>query len=366
MGMSKVYFVHLLIQLYFVPIIICQTDFTYHFCIDTYDNYTNTSAYKANLNTVLSSISSDTQTDSGYYNLSVGHDPNTVNAIALCRGDITAQECHRCLNDSANKLPQVCPTQKEAVGWYELCMLRYSNRSILGISDVQHVYFLNNVNNVSNVDEFNRVLGNLLGSLQSEAASGNSLLKFATGQANVGDYDRVYALAQCSPDLGVQSCTNCLGSLIRLLPNCCASKQGSRVAGPSCAIRYEMYLFYNLPSPPPPSPALFPPPPLPALFPPPSSSNSSISTGNGSNTAKIAIGIAVPIALIVAFTVGFWILCRKPRKRVEGSPSSHYQDEYEESKSLHIVVHHNIDDARDKPLENPSSNEHSITDLYPR
>ena len=96
-----------------------------------------------------------------------------------------------------------------------------------------------------NVNEFNQVLGGLLHSIQNEAASGDSELKFATGSSDYGDYKKIYGLMQCSPDLSYRDCFNCLGDYINRLPDCCNNSVGAQILGSSCKIRYEDYLFYN-------------------------------------------------------------------------------------------------------------------------
>lgn len=229
MEISELCLLHLFLCLYFIPIIICQSDYRYNLCSNTNGNYTNSSIYKANINTLLDSISSETNIYTGFYNISVGQDPNIVNGIALCRGDLLEQDCHACLKNAAHDFPALCPTQKEAVVWYETCMLRYSNQILSGISD-NFSWHLNNPSfNFKNGDKFNEVLRKLLSSLQGNAASGDSQLKFATGQDNVYNV-KLYALAQCTPDLSYKSCFNCIGNCIDLLPRCCDNRQGARVS----------------------------------------------------------------------------------------------------------------------------------------
>ncbi|KMT03969.1 hypothetical protein BVRB_8g186760 [Beta vulgaris subsp. vulgaris] len=188
-------------------------------------------------------------------------------------------------------LPQMCPSEKEAVGWYDNCMLRYANRAILGINDQLPTLMLYNLINVTdNVNQFNQVLGNLLHKLQNKAASGDSQLKFATGSDKGDSFKNIYALAQCSPDLSHRNCFNCVGNFIsNVLPSCCANSIGAQVLGPSCKIRYEDYLFYNIPASPPPQ------------------------SGNGSNTLELAILIIVATVISVALAVGFIYLYRSKK-----------------------------------------------------
>ena len=258
--------------------VFAQPDFLYHFCIEGVGNYTSNSTYKANLNTLLSSLPSDNAIDYGFYNFSAGQNSERVNAIGLCRGDVTPDACRSCLNDSRLQLTELCPNQKEAIGWYDNCMLRYSNRSIFSTKEDLPAFSMHNVNNVSNGDEFNEALGNLFASLKSKAASGDSRYKFATGEVNLSSFQNIYALVQCTPDLSQLSCSNCIEGAINGIPGCCDRKQGGRVVKPSCNIRFELYRFYDFTAAnaPPPPPATPPPsPPTNVSTPPPPSNTTS-------------------------------------------------------------------------------------------
>ncbi|CAO2842647.1 unnamed protein product [Amaranthus hypochondriacus] len=236
----------ILIQLFSISPTYCQVpNFTANYCY-TNGNYTNTSTYKTNLDTLFTTLS-NTQTNSAFfYNLTIGNDPNKVYATALCGGDVTPQHCHNCLDNSINKIPETCPTQKAAFGWYDDCMLCYSNQAILGISQDLPAIVLSNLQKVTDsVNEFNKVLGGLLKSIQNEAASGDSELKFAIGSSDYGDFKKIYGMMQCSPDLSFRDCFNCLGDYMNRLPGCCNNSIGANILGPSCKIRYEDYLFYN-------------------------------------------------------------------------------------------------------------------------
>ncbi|KAM1245711.1 hypothetical protein ACFX15_036239 [Malus domestica] len=105
-------------------------------CNNENGNYTTNSAYQTNLNRLLSSLPSNENGNGyGFYNASyrLNSSNEHIYAIGLCRGDVQAEDCSSCLNNSIYAVPQLCPNQKEAIGWYDNCMLRYSNRSIYGI-----------------------------------------------------------------------------------------------------------------------------------------------------------------------------------------------------------------------------------------
>jgi hypothetical protein len=247
---------------------VAQTAFIYHFCLNDKGNYTANSIYERNLNHLLSSLSSNTEIDYGFYNSSYGQNPDQVSAIGLCRGDINLDDCRSCLNNATSLLKQLCPNQKEAIGWFYYCMLRYSNRSILGVEETSPSFYMWNTNNVSaNYDQFKDDLRKLLENLRSKAVAGGSLRKFAAGNATAPNFQTLYALVQCTPDLSELECNNCLDETFQGIPNCCDGKLGGRVISPSCSMRFEVYQFYTLTAPasPPSSPVappVSPPPPL--------------------------------------------------------------------------------------------------------
>ena len=248
---------------------IAQPNFLYNFCINGNGNYTSNSAYRSNLNTALSSITSNTnRTTYGFYSTSVGQNTDTAHALALCRGDVDPETCGQCVYNSTLKLRQICPNQKEAIGWYDSCMLRYSNRSILQNMEDSPAFFMWNRNNVSSVARFNENLRTLIDSLRSRAVDGGPLRKFATGNVPGPDFLTIYGLVQCTPDLSEDACNNCLVGAARDIPGCCDGKRGGRVIRPSCSLRFEVDPFFNEstadatpPAPAPPLPPLSPPPP---------------------------------------------------------------------------------------------------------
>ena len=248
-----------------------QPSFLYYSCMNGNGNYTANSTYQSNLNNLLSNVSSNTQIDYGFYNFSYGQDNDKVNAIGLCRGDVKPNDCLSCLNDSRVLLTQLCPNQKEAIGWYDKCMLRYSNRTIFNTMENSPGFHMCNPGNATDIDQFNQVLRNLLDSLISTAQSGNSQRKFAASSVKGPGFQTIYGLVQCTPDLSEQDCDDCLIQAISGIPQYCDSRKGGRILVPSCNFRYEIYPFYDLKN-------VAPPPTTTTAFAPRPSSNDSLST----------------------------------------------------------------------------------------
>ncbi|XP_062163156.1 cysteine-rich receptor-like protein kinase 29 isoform X2 [Alnus glutinosa] len=206
---------------------VARPDFLYRFCTLERGNYTASSTYGANLNDLLVSLSSTTKIDHGFYHSAFRQNSDQVYGIELCRGDVNADVFRGCLNNAASLLTQRCHQQKKAIGWYDKCMLRYSNRSLLGVMEtLPGMITMGNPNNVSAkyVDQFIGDLSTLLESLRSRAAAGGPDLKFAAGNAIALNFQALHALVQCTRYLSELFCNNCLVGAFKNISLCCDGK----------------------------------------------------------------------------------------------------------------------------------------------
>ncbi|GLU23218.1 hypothetical protein SLE2022_392420 [Rubroshorea leprosula] len=147
-------------------------------------NFTVNSTYGRNRDLALSSLASNTSENGGFYNTSVGEDPNKVYALARCRGDYSAKDCFSCINSTIQDLITNCPNQKEAVSMGD-CTIHYANRYIFGILEQSpHYEFYNTGDLTVNLTQFDQIWESLLDGLVRNASAGTSRLKFATGEAN--------------------------------------------------------------------------------------------------------------------------------------------------------------------------------------
>lgn len=250
-----------------------QSPFIYNFCGQN-GNYTANSTYQTNLNSLLGSLSSPGNDNGyGFYSSSVGANSDKVNAFGLCRGDVKADDCESCVSQASDPLKKACPVQKEAIIWYDYCMLRYSNESLYGIVTTYPAVFLSNVQNVSSPEEFNRQLKLLLEGLITEAAAGGTDRKFAKGTNTTASLVKIYGFAQCTPDLSPEECTQCLDAALEKIPLYSYGKIGGNAVVPSCILRYEIRNFFyptseaSAPSPQLETPASPSPPPPSGMIP---------------------------------------------------------------------------------------------------
>ncbi|XP_061983379.1 cysteine-rich receptor-like protein kinase 44 isoform X2 [Populus nigra] len=262
-------------------------------------NYTTNSNYQANLNQLLTSIYTNTEINNGFYNFSNGQDADTVYSIALCRPDISPDACRSCIRNAGDSLVRLCPKYLEAIGGLDDCMVRYTNRSIFNrMEKGPYFWVYDDRVHVSDVVGFNQSRMTLLDRLRDEAAAGDSRYKYAMDQIAAPNFQTIYALVQCTPDLSASECRDCLYNASGLIPQCCDARQGGRVFYPSCNFRYEIDPFYH------PSTNSIPPPPA--------------STSQGKKGMKrnaIIIISIVPIAVSVILIVCVCIFLRARRKQ---------------------------------------------------
>ncbi|KAK7391015.1 hypothetical protein VNO78_19293 [Psophocarpus tetragonolobus] len=266
-----------------------------HVCTDS-NKYQANSTFQSNLNLLLSSLSSNATEGSHFYRTTIDSDTtNAINGLFLCRGDTVTATCYDCVTAAAGDLKRRCPVEKEAIIWYDVCMVRYSNQYFnyivpgVDMSDSKSVAS-------ADLDRFNEFLAGLLNSLATEA-SNSADEKFATGEVKFNTSVTLYGLVQCTPELSLFDCNMCFRSAIASVPNCCDGKRGARVLLPGCNIRYEEYPFYNSTK---------------ILSPPVQKSRPS-----GRSRVEVILTFAIPIvAAMVLFTFGICSVMRKQTKSV--------------------------------------------------
>ncbi|KAB5533828.1 hypothetical protein DKX38_016914 [Salix brachista] len=283
------------------------------YCPQT-NTFTRNSTYQANLNLLLSSLSSNSTRNNinGFYNVSAGKDPDEVYGMFLCRGDVSNSVCGNCVNFAAKDVLEKCPNETVAMIWYDECVLRYSNRNIFSTVDQDATVLLSSPNNVTAQPEsFNKLVETTIYDIAARAASAPpGAKKFAVQQVNYTGVQKLYTLVQCTPDLSTAGCSRCLEGAISKLGNCCDRKQGGRVIFASCNFRYELYEFYNATA----AAEAVPPPPPVALSPPPASGSKTSGKGKGGVSTGLVIAIVIPVAVsLVLFFLGFCFLSRRAK-----------------------------------------------------
>ncbi|CAA0396214.1 unnamed protein product [Arabidopsis thaliana] len=272
--------------------------------------YSSNSTYFTNLKTLLSSLSSrNASYSTGFQNATVGQALDRVTGLFLCRGDVSPEVCRNCVTFAVNNTFSRCPNQREAVFYYEECILRYSHKNILSTAITNEGEFiLRNPNHISpiqnQINQFTNLVLSNMNQIAIEAA--DNPRKFSTIKTELTALQTFYGLVQCTPDLSRQNCMNCLTSSINRMP---FSRIGARQFWPSCNSRYELYDFYN-------ETAIgTPPPPLPPLASPSLSDKS----GN-SNVVVVAVVVPIIVAVLI-FIAGYCFFAKRAKKTYGTTPA---------------------------------------------
>ncbi|XP_010553428.1 PREDICTED: cysteine-rich receptor-like protein kinase 25 isoform X2 [Tarenaya hassleriana] len=214
-----------------------------HFCPQVI-NFTSTNTYESNLITLLSNLSSSINSSyaNGFRTSESGRGPDIVYGVFLCRGDMSMDNCRNCVRFAAKDILDRCDARKEAIVWYDECMLHYSNVNFFGSGETwpaMPYWNPNSSNNPNNMD-FGSI--GLIYTLIDRAQRSDKL--YAADQLENASIER-YGMVQCTRDIDANACGTCLNNLTNRIGDCCKGKVGWRVLGASCYLRYEKYPFFN-------------------------------------------------------------------------------------------------------------------------
>ncbi|GAB4830967.1 hypothetical protein Ancab_040210 [Ancistrocladus abbreviatus] len=318
-----------LLHLFFCFVTIASAQdplYSYHCTNDA--NFSTDSAYQYNLFNLLSQLISDASLK-GFNKTTVGKSPYQVCGLYLCRGDLSSQSCRSCVEAAKNTIVEQCPTQIEAMIWYDSCVLRYSNESFFGTVETEQPFVQCNPS-YANDTNFKDAVNSTMRDIAAKAAKGDKYdNKFASQQVNYSASITLYELAQCMPDLSVENCSKCLMDCIDQLFYWCYKAQGLNRGGKvflttSCSMRYELYPFFNQTAPATPAPA-----PAPAFkegMPPDPFSTPATPVNRNGTHARVKkepskkIVATVAAAATLALLISAIVLCllrRKARKQYD-------------------------------------------------
>ncbi|XP_044461362.1 putative cysteine-rich receptor-like protein kinase 16 [Mangifera indica] len=273
-------------------------------------NFTTNSTYGKNRNLIVSTLAANVSTKGGFYTATIGQDTNQVYASALCRGDSSTEVCSSCVNSTFHDLVTNCTNQSQAIDWEVFCVVRYSNQRFYGVLQLDPTESGYNTGDLNmNLTLFDQIWESLMDRLVTKASMGSSMLKFATGEANLTLFRKIYSLMQCTPDLPPSNCDYCLRQSVSKYQSCCHGKQGGYVDRPNCVFRWDLYPFYDSIEAQSPSPS---PPPPPRISPP--QVTNEIPDKGGISPVAVAIIVVSIIFTIAVFAAVSYVPLRRRRK----------------------------------------------------
>ncbi|KAK4588126.1 hypothetical protein RGQ29_019216 [Quercus rubra] len=185
---------------------------------------TANASYNSNLASLFESLSSKASQNYSFYNdnSNIG-----IYSLYLCRGDVSNESCRSCVSSANQENINSCPSSA-----------RCADVNFFGKPDTQPWLIMSNVENTTSPDQPNFYARGLMEGLIGRANINDRLFEADEQTLKIGDRPLTsYGLVQCTIDLDVGSCEKCLSDLMVEALNCCESKIGWRISGPSCFLR---------------------------------------------------------------------------------------------------------------------------------
>ncbi|XP_048491584.1 cysteine-rich repeat secretory protein 38 [Beta vulgaris subsp. vulgaris] len=185
-----------------------------------------------------------------FFNTSVGRVSDRAYGSYLCRGDLSAKQCHNCLVNLTKFMMDQEDDNSECIGFGGLirCMVQYADRSKFKVYEEGLVFTYQAIGkNMTNYEQYNETLSNSMQGIVKEAGYGNwTKANFATRTVEVtGSHEKIYTLVQCRPDISPVNCGKCLGELYSYIPDCCSGSSGGVLVHANCLMKYNNESFYG-------------------------------------------------------------------------------------------------------------------------
>eukprot|EP00258_Populus_trichocarpa_P015838 XP_006373142.2 cysteine-rich receptor-like protein kinase 10 [Populus trichocarpa] len=289
--------IQLLLLLYFSIATLSQhssnflTHPPYKFCSNT-SLYEANSPFQNNLQTLMSYLASNASV-SNQYHAYAGNDPDIVYAQYMCYNYI--ENCSACIYAASQDIMQLCPNNRNATVWEELCQLRFSNKNFIGQLDISGNILLANKETIENSGQYISVVNEKFSNLTKKAAFDPTQNMYATGKLALSDIDTLYTLGQCTTDLSSHDCNTCLQVAIQNISSCCYIGRGQRLLSQSCYFRFELYPFYE----------------------------GTADSGETLTILKIVLGTCIPTVVLAFLTASCIIYFRRIRRKETDEEKSH-------------------------------------------
>lgn len=188
-------------------------------------------AYESNVNSVLASLV-NSASYANYNNFKASLPGSgagdAVYGLFQCRGDLSGADCSRCVAAAVARLGSACGGASGGALQLEGCFVRYDNTSFVGAED-------------------KTVVSDKCGPMDGGGDSGvlarrDAVLDYlgAGGQYfRVTGAGKVQGVAQCTQDLSVAECQDCLSEAIERLKTQCGSASWGDMFFAKCYARYS-------------------------------------------------------------------------------------------------------------------------------
>ncbi|XP_013635188.1 putative cysteine-rich repeat secretory protein 35 [Brassica napus] len=218
-----------------------------HKCFLNQGIYNSGSEYEDSLNILFRKVRTDDYARTGFMHLTKGPASDSVTVMFQCRGDSYGSKCRTCADTAVAGFRKRCPRNKGGIIWYDQCFLWVSEigESMSIKTNYKNIFSMYNPNNVRwgaklfakrAMDFFSE----LTLKVKKNTEAGSIIILYAAGEKKLGK-NTLYAMVQCV-SLTID-CKSCLAwSITKLFKNG-DIREGGRVLGMNCDVRYEIYPF---------------------------------------------------------------------------------------------------------------------------
>ncbi|KAK1375178.1 hypothetical protein POM88_031371 [Heracleum sosnowskyi] len=231
-----------------------------------------------------------------------GNHFDDVYGLFLCRGYVLAETCQDCIKAATDKIVNDCQHRKEAIIWYDQCLVRYSSTSFNATLKNEPAFCLYNSENLTESENFPEILGNMFSNLTDQATNNPASHMYANAKVNItGIGTFQYSVHQICHHFSI------------------GRSKGRRILTPSCNTRYEMLPFLG--------DTPLQPPDL------GNRTDNESTPGTQSKTLAIAISTALSATLVIVL-IGFCISSyrrKKPTEELDDSPGDQLVDLIEDN-----------------------------------
>ncbi|KAF3777370.1 G-type lectin S-receptor-like serine/threonine-protein kinase [Nymphaea thermarum] len=242
MGRIRCSFIFLIVLL--LPLKLIDTAETpFWFCASS-SLYAANSTFDHNLRRALASLAANASL-TGFYNATVGKEPDQVIAAVQCRGDLDAEACQACVSASVTQVIQRCSKNRAALFAFQGCITYYRDsnftipRSFMNFS-------LPGPGAIPDPQRFRPILISFFNNLIVSATTKPSGRFFWGDKFHYTKDITVYGTAQCVPYLAPRDCKSCLDiAFIRMLKDVADKQGGAIFYNLACSVRYETYPFFT-------------------------------------------------------------------------------------------------------------------------
>ncbi|KAF3504256.1 hypothetical protein F2Q69_00042052 [Brassica cretica] len=215
------------------------------------------SSYFQNRHSLFSTLASKVVANGGFYNASLGKNPNRVHALVLCARGYEQQACISCVEKVTQEIQTSCPNRMNSFHWdnddgdHVSCLVRTSNQSTfknfqlvpaaiypspLTIEPSKDMTFFSKQWEAT----VNRTV-----QAATEAKNISVLQYYSAVEAEFTEFPNVYMLMQCTPDITSQDCKICLEKSGTYFKKQFWGRQGGEVSRPSGVFRWDLYAFHG-------------------------------------------------------------------------------------------------------------------------